>query len=198
MAKPDISRLAELHDFLLQFQMIKRGTYHPSTKERESDVEHSYYLAMAGWMLAPHFDLDTSKVIRLALAHDLVEVHSGDTPAYGDQKHVASKDDREHAALEKLTREWADFPDMLACIEDYKHKSSEEAKFVYALDKVMPAIMSYLGEGYAWKIQNITIDDFIAEKEKKIPRDSPIYPYYEELLAVLRDKPHYFYQKEQT
>jgi len=111
--------------------------------QKENDVEHSYALAMAGWFLAPYFPhLDESKIIRYALAHDLVEIHAGDTFAYGEQQHIDTKKAREQAAAEQLSREWPDFPDLHEAIRDYEERADAEAKFVYALDKIMPALMN--------------------------------------------------------
>jgi putative hydrolase of HD superfamily len=149
---------------------------------------------MAAWMLAPHFNLDTGKAIRIALAHDLVEIYAGDTFAFADQSEIDTKDDREHEALGTLKDEWHDFSEMTDAVEDYKVKRSEEAKFVYALDKIMPILMNILSEGVVWRKHGVTIEKFIAEKERKIPKDSPIYPYYLELLEMLKKTPHYFHQ----
>jgi len=195
-AQPGSQRLIELQELLLRFQAVERHTRNPAdTSKRENDVEHSYHLAMAAWLLAPHFSLDAGKAIRIALAHDLVEIYAGDTFAYGERSELDAKDAREQAALETLRQEWPDFTDMIACIEDYKHKASDEAKFVYALDKVMPIIMNMLGKGAAWRDYGVTMEQFITEKERKIPQDSPLYPYYGELLAMLQQTPHYFHQE---
>jgi putative hydrolase of HD superfamily len=190
---PNVKRLIELQSLLLKFQIVERRTRHPETRRRENDVEHSYHLAMAAWFLAPHFNLDKDRAIRVALAHDLVEIYAGDTFAFAEQADIDGKDEREEIALEQLRRECADFPELLECIEDYKHKGSEEAKFVYALDKIMPAIMNYLDGGETWRDHKVTIEKFQAEKEKKIPQDSVLYLYYTELLAMLRETPEYFH-----
>lgn len=192
--KPDIHRLIELHRLLLLFQNIKRMSYLPGeVKDQENDVEHSYFLAMVAWFLAPHFPhLDRDRMIRLALAHDLVEVHSGDTYVYGAQEHLATKAEREMAAIARLEEEWSDFSEMQQALQEYANKSSEEAKFVYALDKMLPPIINYLADGKAWLENGVTIEMFKAEKEKKIPKDSPIYPYYQQILAIFETKPELF------
>jgi 5'-deoxynucleotidase YfbR-like HD superfamily hydrolase len=85
MQKPDIQRLIEFQTFLLKFQKIERSIALPGPGEhKENDVEHSYFLAMAAWYLAPHFpQIDRDKAIRYALVYDLVETYAGDTNAFG-------------------------------------------------------------------------------------------------------------------
>lgn len=192
-AKPDIYRLLELQKLMLEFRSVQRASYIAGTDQRENDAEHSYFLAMASWFLSPHFPkLKTEKMFRLALAHDLIEVHSGDTFAFGKQEHIDSKVDREQAALIQLRKDWADFPEMLDAIDDYAKKSSDEAKFVYALDKLLPPMVNFLGDGRVWRENNVTIEMFKAEKERKIPQDSPLYPYYQQILAFFLTKPELF------
>lgn len=187
--RPTIQRLIEFQQLMLQFRAIERIIYIPPDNEaRENDIEHSYTLAMSAWFLAPHFpELDRDTVIRLALAHDLIEIHAGDIFAYADKSLLAGKKELEAKAIRRLEREWPDFPELIADIKEYEARSSEEAKFVYALDKVMPAIMNYLSDGAVWHKHDIDIGTFRREKESKISPASKIYPYYRELLALLEE-----------
>lgn len=192
-AKPDIRRLIELQQLMIRFHHIQREVYHTTLDRKETDTEHSYSLAMAAWFLAQYFpELDTGLVIRLALVHDLVEIHAGDTFAYGSKEEIDSKAAREAAAAKRLLAEWADFPEMNDAIERYERRDTPEAKFVYALDKVMPAILNYLNKGDIWRRHNITIEQFMSEKEAKVPVSPEIYRYYRQLLALLREHPDYF------
>lgn len=197
-SKPNINRLIELHQLLISFQNIKRMSYLPGKiKDRENDVEHSYFLAMLAWFLAPHFpQLDRDRMIRLALAHDLVEVHAGDTFVFGKQEDIDTKIEREAVASKRLKEDWSDFDEVHDALEDYKNKGSEEAKFVYVLDKLTPAIVNYLSEGKSWLDHGVTIEMFRHEKEKKIPKDSPLYPYYLDILEFFQGQPGLFAEQK--
>lgn len=194
MAKPDITRLIDLQKMLVQFQAIDRALYIPGRDERhENDIEHSYSLAMAAWFLATYFpELDRDTVIRMALVHDLVELHAGDTFPFHNAAEVATKQRREEAALEKIAEEWSDFPDMIDCMKAYEERSTAEAKFVYALDKVMPAIMNLLQGGSVWQKHRITLKDIRALKDDKVALSPEILPYYHELLELLEKNPQLF------
>ncbi|MEX0934219.1 MAG: HD domain-containing protein, partial [Candidatus Saccharimonadales bacterium] len=116
--KPDIKPVLELQKFLIDFRNIKRMVYFPDGDERENDVEHSFFLAVIAWQLAERIDpsFDMGKIMQYALVHDLVEVHAGDTFAFGegaDTKHA-----RELAALGKIKDQFSqDFPALTETIE---------------------------------------------------------------------------------
>src|SRR4051794_16602057 len=102
--KPDIHRLLQFQHVLLQFQAIQRKVHiPPSLEDTENDVEHSYGIAMVGWYLSQYFPkLNRDKILRMGLAHDLVEIHAGDTFSYGDQATLDGKAERERLAYERL------------------------------------------------------------------------------------------------
>jgi len=194
MAKrPDIHRLLEFQQLLVQFQGIARITHVPGAFEQENDTEHSYNLALTAWFLASYFPkLDRDKLIRFALIHDLVEIHAGDTYIYADQATLDTKVEREAAALKKLEHDWPDFPDLTAQIHDYEQRQSDEAKFIYALDKIMPIMLIFLGQGHTWQKEGITPEQLHNAKRHKVALSKEINPYYEQLYELLLQHPHFF------
>jgi 5'-deoxynucleotidase YfbR-like HD superfamily hydrolase len=194
-ATPDIHRLIDFHRLLLQLQAVDRVPLLPNSDTRsENDVEHSYNLAMAVWFLSEYFPgLDRSKVIRYAMAHDLLEIHAGDTYIYADQAILDTKAEREAAAVKQLEKDWGgDFPDLLNTIHEYEGKSTEEAKFVYALDKIMPIILIFIGQGYTWQKEKITLEQLHAVKKDKVALSPEVNQYYKQLYKLLQDHQHYF------
>jgi putative hydrolase of HD superfamily len=77
-------------------------------------------------------------------------------------------------------------------MREYKTRSSEEAKFVYALDKLMPVILNYVNEGHSWRLHNITLDQVHAVKKEKMKIFPAVHEYYEELYELLLQHPEYF------
>jgi len=195
MKQPNIHRLLELQKLLETFNRIERVTHRQHTQGfvPENDTEHSYNLAITAWFLAQHFpELDSNLLIRLALVHDLVEVHAGDTYVYADAATIASKHQREAAALKQLQADWSDFPELLVAIVFYEERSSNEAKFVYALDKIMPIMQIYNSEGYTWKKEGITPEQLDAIKREKVALSPQIKPYYDQLYELLISNPQLF------
>lgn len=198
MEQPPLNRLLELQSFLLHFHKIERVVYFPdSTKRRETDTEHAYSLAMAAWFLAQYFkELDRDLIIKLALVHDLVEIYAGDTYIYADQAELDTKAQREAEAMKQIKHEWPDFGDMTQLIEAYEKRQTPESCFVYALDKLMPIFMIFLGHGYTWKEEKITLEQLQANKEPKVSSSPEIHHYYGELVELLKSHRHYFASTE--
>lgn len=192
-------RLLDLQLLLINFLEIERLIYLPDgTKKdrKETDTEHSFHLAMLGWYLCnsyPHLNRD--KVIRYALAHDIVEIHAGDVMAVGRTKEQQeSKDEREAAALIQLKSEWPDFSDMTDTIEEYEKQSDPESIFIKALDKLTPMIMQILSEGKTWKKYDIKRSDIIALKNEKTAPSKEIANLWQAFKAEIIAHDEWFNQ----
>ncbi|HEY1085561.1 MAG TPA: HD domain-containing protein [Candidatus Saccharimonadales bacterium] len=189
MNYPSMNRLAELQQLIADFAKVKRVVPLADAHDEENDVEHSYGLAMTCWYLhdkiAP--ELDLSKILRYALAHDIVEIHAGDTYPF-DKEAVATKYEREKAAMRQIEKDWHDFPMIIDFAEGYADKVDEEAKFTYAVDKMLPVIMIELADAPTiWEKKQLT---FEMEKENKVTilKSTLVAPYYEKLLAWLDER----------
>jgi putative hydrolase of HD superfamily len=195
MKYPSMARIAELQQFIADFAKVERVPQLADTGRPENDVEHSFGLALTCWFLAPKIapELSLEKIFAYALAHDTVEIHAGDTFIFGPAEAIASKSDREDAALEQLQHDWPDFPEMVESARGYKNKIDEEAKFVKAVDKILPVLMVNLGEKAAfWQRHKITLDMEI-ENKHSIEVSAIVAPYYQKLIDWMSD-PDYFYK----
>lgn len=192
--KPSLQRLFEFHELMNEFAAIERIVHvkRHGKNIKESDAEHSYNLAMMAWFIVEHFpELDKDKVIRLALVHDLVEIYAGDTFAFAEQALLDSKVAREAAAQEELAKQWQDFPSLHEAITEYEERRSPEARFVYALDKVIPNIAIYLNEGHTWHAHKITVERLHQEKVAKVALSPEVKPYWDALHTLLLASPEY-------
>lgn len=147
--------LFELQNFLLQFRDIPRVTTIPGTEgdKPENDVEHSYFLAMAGWYVADSLQLPLNheKILKYALVHDLPEAYTGDVDAFASHKERETKKQREAKAIQTMQARYGhSFSGVLAKLNDYEEQEDPESHFVKALDKLMPAIMITIDEGRSW------------------------------------------------
>jgi len=191
----DLAHLFGFLDLLERFRVVERRVRHRGEERLENDVEHSYQLAMAAWYVneAGSLGLDTGLLLRYALAHDLVEAYAGDTPAYTrDAQERASKDAREAAAAERIAAEFPEFSELHDMIHAYEQRNDEEARFVYALDKLLPIINVYQDEGRTWHFEGVTLAMTRAYKAEKIAESPVVDKYFQELVALLEKNPGMF------
>ena len=190
-------RMKDLQTFLNKFLDIERMVYLPDTarKDRlETDTEHSYHLAMHAWFLCQSFpELNQEKVLKYALAHDLVEIYAGDVMAIGRTDAAQQqKEDDEAAALRRIKKEWPDFVELTDYIENYEKQSDPESVFVKALDKLTPLMHQILSEGKTWKKYDLAFTDIVTNKQLKTASSHEIHAIWQELKAEITAHPEWF------
>jgi len=192
-----MQRIAELQQLIADFAKVKRVLELANNGQLENDVEHSYGLALTCWFLAPKIapKLDLGKILLYALAHDVVELHSGDTYVF-DKAGVETKAEREKAAIEQIKQDWPDFPELVGAVIGYAEKHDAEAKFVYTVDKMLPPVLINLGEKERfWRKNKVTREMHEHEKSKKMQHSPEALPYLDALNEWLSN-PDYFYKPE--
>lgn len=179
--------LLKFLDLIHQLQLVRRAVLARGEERHENDLEHSYQLAMVGWYLvtSERIALDADRVIRYALAHDVVEAYAGDTPTYGGDRDEQAR--REAKAVAKLRREFPEFRELHEAIEGYERRDDPESMFVFALDKLLPVLNNYLDGGRNWKPNGITLAMLEDHKAGRIAISPEVKKYYDEILKKLRD-----------
>ncbi len=187
----NLQKLLSFVKLTQNFRDVEREIVFKKSGNKENDVEHSFQLAIVAWYLVDShkFNLDTNKIVKYALVHDLVEVYAGDTPMNSqDHDYVASKGKREREAEQRITQEFTEFGEMVACIHAYEKKEDKESKFVYALDKLLPVLSIYLDQGHSWKVGKISLDMIIKSKTDKVALSPEIKKYFDELIEILHQE----------
>ena len=134
----------EVLEILHVAERLKCNTRHcdTSTGWRESVAEHSWRLCLFAILLEqePEFrSLDTDRVLRMCLIHDLGEAFTGDIPAF-------SKSAQDEGREQALYEDWiAQFPpanraQFQALLAEMTALATPEAKLYKALDKLEAVI----------------------------------------------------------
>lgn len=184
-----IEKLLGFARMLNELQAVERVIRVKNADRWENDMEHSYHLAMLAWYIidSQQLALEREKVLRYALAHDLVEVYAGDTYLFSEDKELLdSKPERERLAAERLAKEFPEVPEMHDAIFRYVRKDDPESRFVYALDKIEPIIKLYLDGGRTWKEMHVTLDMAYESKKDKVALSPEIKAYFDEMMVLLR------------
>lgn len=190
-----LKNLSRFLSLLHKFQAIERQILVPGQNRLETDSEHSYQLAMVAWYLVTTngYDLDLDKVFKYALVHDLVEAYAGDQVFFAKNFNVKDKKDGEEKALEKIKAEISDWPELVELILSYESKKDKEARFVYALDKLLPILNNYLDGGRTWKKFKLSLDQILDYKTAKIAVSAEIEEYFKELTIILKENKAKFF-----
>lgn len=160
-----LNAVIRLGQLALRFGQVDRITYHPDGVTPESDTDHTVMLGLIACGLAPYVsrdlevELDVGLIAQYALVHDLVEVYAGDTPTLRiDADGRADKAAREAEAEARIAAEFtATLPWVPRLIAEYEARTTPEARYVKALDKLLPKITHLLNGLKTLHEQGVTL-----------------------------------------
>jgi putative hydrolases of HD superfamily len=175
---PIPERLRQQLEFILEIDRLKsvlRQSYLINIDRHENSAEHSWHLAVAAMVLAEHAKekIEISKVIRMVLVHDLVEIDAGDTFIYDEAANVG-KAAREQEAANRL---FGLLPEdqaqsFMALWREFEDRQTPEAKFAFALDRLLPILHNVFTQGRSWKEHGIRQEQAF-KKNRPIEDGSP-------------------------
>ena len=138
-----------------KLKLVERKTISSSSRF-ESSAEHSWSVAMYAWILYSDFkkefrdNINETRLIKMALVHDLVEIKSGDTSVWNKENRVESeKRDQKYSDIV-----FSEFPPELhqeftELWNELEKNQSLEAKIINGLDRFSGAIQR-LVTGQGW------------------------------------------------
>lgn len=193
MQKPD-PILFELQKMSIDLALINRNHYLADTDRRENDIEHSFTVALLCWYIHDRYkiDLDITKILKYALAHDFVERYAGDVNTYASDEARQQKIKDEAVALARLSTEFAEFPDLVSKMNEYELKQDEEALFVWTVDKMQQLITGDLDNWRPYHEISITFEQFCDKSADQLQKASP---YVREIFDALIDYSKTTYNK---
>ncbi len=156
----------------------------------ESDVEHSYLLALVACELAAAYypELQTGLIAEFANVHDLVEVKVGDTPTFlATPEQLDEKIVREHTALRELQAELPNHT--VEMLTRYEEQHEPEARFVKVVDKMTPAIVNIVSGNLRPMYEDYAIHTSEEFLETANHRDTILaekYPDFPEIVEACR------------
>jgi putative hydrolase of HD superfamily len=197
MARLEFEKILKFEELLHTFALVQRVAHVKGRAVRENDVEHSYFIPMLAWYLIEAFQLplNTEKVIRYALVHDLVETYAGDTYIF-DEAAQKTKHAREESARRRLGIEFPEFPSLHESISAYEAQEDAESIFVKALDKIEPFIANYLQDGRTWKEMDVSFTEIIKNKREKTKAVPEISALLEEIIAIIEARKEQYFNQE--
>lgn len=188
---------AELMKFVRlthKIRNVERAVLLESYNRAENDAEHGYQLALVAlYLIDGHrLKLDKYRCMGMAMAHDIVEAYVGDVSVFESPEARKTQRAREKKAIKQMQKDWPNFPSLHELIKEYEEHTTPEGKFVYALDKLMPAVNNYMYGGKAWKKQGVDLKWVKKIKQGKVEMSPTVDQYYQELLKLMEKNPEVF------
>lgn len=183
-------RLDKQLEFIIEIDKLKqiyRRTYLMDKSRPENDAEHSWHLAVMMLLLGEHAaekPLDTFRILKMLLIHDIVEIDAGDTYIYDDRA-TEDKSAREQQAADRLFGLLPDdqAQELRQLWEEFEQRNTPEATFAAALDRFQPILHNYHTQGMSWKKHGVNIRQVI-QRCQHIENGSPVL--WEYAHALLR------------
>lgn len=179
------SRLDQQLAFVLEIDKLKnilRQTTLCDASRRENSAEHSWHLAVMASVLTEYAEqpVEVSRVTRMLLVHDIVEIDAGDTFAYDSSGYV-DKAEREREAADRifglLPAEQA--REMRALWEEFESAGTAEAKYANALDRLQPLLHNNKTGGGSWHKSGVT-------RERVLKRMEPVRLYLPKIWPTVQ------------
>lgn len=168
-----VDAMTQLGGLVLDLGRVDRITYHQDGVTAESVTDHTVMLGLTACAVAERYfpDLDLGFIAQYALIHDVVEVHAGDTPTLRmlSTDQAAAKQQREDAAHQQIHRDFAGtLPWLPDTISEYEQRASAEARFVRAVDKLLPKITHILNHAATMREQGVSAAEVTARYETQL------------------------------
>ncbi|MFD4836362.1 HD domain-containing protein [Achromobacter sp. NPDC058515] len=143
---------------------------------KENSAEHSWHLAMYALILNEHAcgAVNTDRVMRMLLLHDVVEIDVGDFPIHGGSSSELQAEQESKAAerlFGLLPSEQAD--EFLSLWQEFERAESEDAKFAKALDRFQPLLINIFTGGGTWAENGVSLEQVLSRYGPVIQRGAP-------------------------
>ncbi|UWQ97889.1 HD domain-containing protein [Rhodobacteraceae bacterium S2214] len=161
-----------------RLKSVLRATKLCDSSRFENTGEHSWHVALYALVMAEHAakPVDITRVLKMMLIHDLVEIDAGDTPIHS----AAARDPDAQAAEEKIAadRIFGLLPDdqrddFRALWDEFEAAETDDAIFAKSIDRVQPVISNLETGGQSWTEYNVSRVQVEDRVGAKVSRGAP-------------------------
>ena len=193
-------RLEQQINFVVEVDKLKRIlrqsflTGEKGSERLENDAEHSWHLALMSFILQEYAPdkgagLNQTRVIKMVLIHDLVEIDAGDTYCY-DEEAMGDKRSREEKAAERIFNllPTDQALEIRRLWDEFEENATPEARYAAALDRLQPILLNYHTEGRSWKKHGITAEQVLKRNIALRDGAPELWAYVQALVGKAKKK----------
>lgn len=181
-------------DFIVELDRMKtilRQTSLINEDRREDDAQHSWHISVMTMVLSEYAneEIDTFKVIKMLLIHDLVELYAGDTFCY-DKKANQNKKERELVAADKVFGMLSGDKgqEMRALWDEFEDMETAEALFAASMDRLQPMLNNYKNDGGTWQKFDVPQSDIYKRISPVKESSDELWKFVEHMLEDAFEK----------
>jgi putative hydrolase of HD superfamily len=159
-----------------RLKSIERATTLGDGTRFENSAEHSWHVALYALILAEQArpDVEISRVIKMLLIHDLVEIDAGDAPIFGQYDAEKLADEEAKAARRIFGLLPADqASELLDLWNEFEAATTPDAQFAKSMDRFQPPNQNLASGGGSWKDYGVDLNRIEARVGAKIARGAP-------------------------
>jgi len=163
-----------------RLKSVLRATTLCDGSRRENSGEHSWHLTLYAMVLADQAraDVDISRVIKMLILHDLVEIDVGDVPIHSANGLAHSSTSVQEAESRAADRIFGLLPPDLATEfrtlwDEFESANTPDAIFAKSLDRVQPVMANLQSGGGTWIEYNVTAAQLDSRVGVKIAHGAP-------------------------
>jgi len=183
------TRLTQQFAFLQEIDKLKgilRATAIADGSRPENSGEHSWHIAMYAMVLADQAgsEVDITRVIKMLLIHDIVEIDAGDAPIHS-QFDTADQDAKEQRAADRIFNLLPEdqSKEFRALWDEFEAAMTPDAIFGKAIDRVQPLLLNLANDGSSWKEYDVTLAQIDSRIGEKVNKGAPwIWAYIREKI----------------
>lgn len=160
-----------------RLKSVTRATRLCDGSRFENSGEHSWHIALYAMVLGEHAPegVDITRVIRMLLIHDLVEIDAGDAPIFGTHDAGALEAEEAAAAARIFGLLPADQAAAFRALwDEFEANETPDARFAKSLDRFQPPNQNLASGGGSWTDYNVEYDGLVARVGSKITHGAPL------------------------
>lgn len=189
-----MNKLQQQIDFIQEIEKLKTVTRKNLTldnKRPENSAEHSWHVTIMAVLLCEYSnkEINTLKVLKMLLVHDLVEIDCGDTWLY-DEKANESKNAKELNCADRIfnllpENQRIEYKELWL---EFEKRDTNEAQFAASIDAMQPLLNHRITGGDLIKSSKISVNTVIGKKKHIADGSNVLWKYSQDVIADCTDK----------
>lgn len=159
--------------FIIEIDKLKavyRQTTVKEDKDRhENSAEHSWHITLTAQLLQGYAEqpINMTRVIKMLLIHDVIEIDAGDLFAFAETKDHEQQAIKEQKAAHRLfgLLPKAQFEEYQTLWLEFEAADTNDAQFAKSMDRILPLVQNMNNQGGSWAKHKISQSQVLARNK---------------------------------